>query len=101
MDERDKPDKPPGKPDGPPGQRPPSSVDYVVGLIGGSFEWHAAEAIVDVSGGGNEFAIGLIGGLFGCLISDVISTEGGGGTRRTILLSPAPFSIEGAVGIIG
>ena len=61
----------------PPGQQPPSGgVDYIIGLIGGSFVHEVAR---------------------------VTSTEvgGGEGTRRFILLSPAPFSIVGAVGIIG
>ena len=75
----------------PPGQQPPGggNIGHVTSFDSGSYELRIAEAI--------------IGGSFVHEVARVTSTEvgGGEGTRRFILLSPAPFSVEGAVGIIG
>ena len=97
IEEQKKPDKPPGKPDGPPGQQPPSGgTGYTVDVGGGSFGWLVAEASVS-----SGLAIGLIGGLFGYRIADDVKTSSDGGTGRILDVETAPYSIVGAVGIIG
>ena len=95
VEEERKPSRPPGRP-----PKPPSgSIGHTTSFDSGSFECRIAEAIIGDGGSGRT--ISLKGGLFGCRIADDVKTSSSGGTRRKLDVATAPFSILGAVGIIG
>lgn len=118
VEEERKPSRPPGRP-----PKPPSgSIGHTTSFDSGSFELRIARAIVgdgsgneliiDVEGGsfrwlaaraivGSGLTVDVEGGLFGCRIADDVKTSSSGGTRRKLDVATAPFSILGAVGIIG
>ena len=93
----------------PPGQQPPGggNIGHVTSFDSGSYELRIAEAIIggDVGGGGSAFTVGLKGGLFDFKIADDVKSSigggAGGGVGRVLRIAFGPYSIVGAVGIIG
>ena len=91
----------------PPGQQPPGggNIGHVTDFDSGYYELRIAEVVMGVGGGGDAFVVGLRGGSFSFQIADDVksSVDGGasGGVGRILRLASGPYSIVGAVGIIG